>query len=51
MCSKPLTVTQGLLGELGAEAGFEPGALPADTRRTPTLLTLTAFQTAESCKS
>lgn len=47
-CSRSFPVTQ---GELGAEAGFEPGALPADTPSTLTLLTLTVFQRAESCKS
>lgn len=45
------SLTQELLEELGAEAGSEPGALPADTPRTLPLLTLTLFQTAESCKS
>lgn len=41
----------GAVEEHGAEAGFEPGALPADPPRTLTLLTLTVFQIAESCKS
>lgn len=41
----------GAVGERGAEAGFEAGARAADTPSTVTLLTLTLFQIAESCKS